>query len=512
MSHKPQIMVVDDDQAICEFLRMFLDGLGYHGIAVNNAEQAVQLYNADRPDAVIIDVIMPGAMDGLGALAAFKKIDREVPVIVISGQGRTATVVQAMKLGAFDFIAKPFDEADLEALLADALRQRRFNRDVTVLRNGLQYPNSHPMVFGDSAEMREVKELIERVAGTDVTVLIRGESGTGKELVARALYHQSVRRDKPFVKVNCAALPTELLESELFGFERGAFTGAIQQKPGKFEFANKGTIFLDEIGDMSYPLQAKLLQVLQDREFTRLGGKQDIRVDVRVISATNKDLSKACGEGHFRDDLFFRLNVVSIDLPPLRERRDEIPVLTEYFLSKYSAEYARPYSEVSPETMQMFMDYAWPGNIRELQNLVRRIVVLGTESPVRKEIGLGFPVAARRATSLSTASAMVEAAAVPLAPPPAAAIAAHTQAVAASVASSGAAVAPHALAAAAVEGNTSLKDVSRIAAREAEKVLILRMLQQTRWNRKETAQILGISYKALLYKIKDAGLDKAPTP
>jgi two-component system response regulator AtoC len=500
MSHKPQIMVVDDDAAICEFLGMFLDGLGYRAVAVNNAEQAVELYSAERPDAVIMDVIMPGSMDGLGALAAFKKIDREVPVIVISGQGRTATVVQAMKLGAFDFIGKPFDEADLEALLADALRQRRFNRDVSMVRNGLQHPNSHPMVFGDSVEMREVKELIERSAGTDVTVLIRGESGTGKELVARALYASSQRRDKPFVKVNCAALPTELLESELFGFERGAFTGAIQQKPGKFEFANKGTIFLDEIGDMSYPLQAKLLQVLQDHEFTRLGGKQDIRVDVRVIAATNKDLQKACGEGQFRDDLFFRLNVVSIDLPPLRERRDEIPVLTEYFLRKYSAEYNRPHLDVSPDTMQLFMDYAWPGNIRELQNLVRRIVVLGTESPVRKEIGLGFPVAARRA-SLSPAS---EAAAVPAAPPPPAP--AYAPAAAAPAA---AAPAPPA---APDEGSTSLKDISRIAAREAEKVLILRMLQQTRWNRKETAQILGISYKALLYKIKDAGLDKAPTP
>jgi two-component system, NtrC family, response regulator AtoC len=497
MSHKPQIMVVDDDQAICEFLRMFLDGLGYRAVTVNNAEKAVELYSGERPDAVIMDVIMPGSMDGLGALAAFKKIDREVPVIVISGQGRTATVVHAMKLGAFDFIGKPFDEADLEALLADALRQRRFNRDVSMVRNGMQHPNSQSMVFGDSLEMREVKELIERFAGTDVTVLIRGESGTGKELVARALYAGSGRREKPFVKVNCAALPTELLESELFGFERGAFTGAVQQKPGKFEFANKGTIFLDEIGDMSYPLQAKLLQVLQDHEFTRLGGKQDIRVDVRVIAATNKDLPKACAEGHFRDDLYFRLNVVSINLPPLRERRDEIPVLTEYFLRKYATEYQRPYSDVSPETMQLFMDYAWPGNIRELQNLVRRIVVLGTESPVRKEIGLGFPVAARRA-SLSPATA--NDAVVPATPPPSVA------------APAAAAVATPAAAPAFDDTNTSLKDISRIAAREAEKVLILRMLQQTRWNRKETAQILGISYKALLYKIKDAGLDKAPTP
>jgi two-component system response regulator AtoC len=494
MNSKQQIMVVDDDVAICEFLRMFLDGLGYHGVTVNNAEQAVQQYTADRPEAVIMDVVMPGNMDGLGALAAFKKIDREVPVIVISGQGRTNTVVQAMKLGAFDFVSKPFDEADLESLLAEALRQRRPSRDVPrESRDGLA-PVPQDTLFGDSPRMREVTELIERAASTDVTVLIRGESGTGKELVARALYRASARRDRPFVKVNCAALPSELLESELFGFERGAFTGAIHQKPGKFEFANKGTMFLDEIGDMSFPLQAKLLQVLQDGEFTRLGGKQDVRVDVRIIAATNRDLTRAVADGQFRDDLFFRLNVVSIDLPPLRERRDEIPILTEHFLRRYSDEYGRPYADVSPETKRLFMEYAWPGNVRELQNLVRRAVVLGTEAAVRKEIGLGFTVAARRTMpqpgpSIDITSASVMPAAP--APPPPAAPSPET---------------------APIDGHTSLKDISRIAAREAERVLILRMLQQTRWNRKEAAQILGISYKALLYKIKDAGLDKAPQP
>jgi two-component system, NtrC family, response regulator AtoC len=493
MNSKQHIMVVDDDVAICEFLRMFLDGLGYHGITVNNAEEAVEQYTAARPEAVIMDVVMPGGMDGLGALAAFKKIDRDVPVIVISGQGRTNTVVQAMKLGAFDFISKPFDEADLEALLADALRQRRPGRDA-LLRDGL-IKNSHQMLFGDSPRMREVRDLIERAAATDVTVLIRGESGTGKELVARALYRASARRDRPFVKVNCAALPSELLESELFGFERGAFTGAIQQKPGKFEFANKGTMFLDEIGDMSFPLQAKLLQVLQDGEFTRLGGKQDVRVDVRIVAATNRDLTRAVADGQFRDDLFFRLNVVSIDLPPLRERRDEIPILTEHFLRRYSEEYGKPYTDVSLETKRLFMDYAWPGNVRELQNLVRRAVVLGTESAVRKEMSLGFPVARERMPRAAGASFApvppIEIAAAP-APPAAPLAAAQPEP--------------------AIDGNTSLKDISRIAAREAERVLILRMLQQTRWNRKEAAQILGISYKALLYKIKDAGLDKAPQP
>src|SRR5207237_5840253 len=239
-------------------------------------------------------------------------------------------------------------------------------------------------------------DLIDRVADTDVTVLVRGESGTGKELVARALHASSLRRDKPFVKVNCAALPTELLESELFGFERGAFTGAIQHKPGKFEFANHGTMFLDEIGDMSPPLQAKLLQVLQDGEFSRLGGKHDVHVDVRVLAATNQDLEQAVGDGKFREDLFFRLNVVSIHLPPLRDRREEIPILTEYFLKKYSVQYNKPYSEISPETMRLFMDYDWPGNVRELENLIKRAVVLGSETLIRKEISHGLAMAAAR--------------------------------------------------------------------------------------------------------------------
>jgi two-component system, NtrC family, response regulator AtoC len=319
-------------------------------------------------------------------------------------------------------------------------------------------------------------------------VLIRGESGTGKELVARALYASSLRADKPFVKVNCAALPTELLESELFGFERGAFTGAIQHKPGKFEFANHGTMFLDEIGDMSFPLQAKLLQVLQDGEFARLGGKFDVRVDVRVVAATNRDLDKAVADGQFREDLYFRLNVVSITLPPLRERREEIPLLIDHFLKKYSVQYNKPALEIGTETRRLLMEHDWPGNIRELENLVKRAVVLGAEAPIRKELTQSLALAMQRASTAPTRPA--PAAPQPAAPPPP--------------------QSPTAMAAAAAEaGNYSLKDISRSAAREAERELILKMLQQTRWNRKETAEILGISYKALLYKIKENGLDKA---
>ncbi len=235
------------------------------------------------------------------------------------------------------------------------------------------------------------------MSDTDVTVLIRGESGTGKELVARALHEQSLRKDKPFVKVNCAALPTELLESELFGFEKGAFTGAIQHKPGKFEFANHGTMFLDEIGEMSLPLQAKLLQVLQDGEFSRLGGKADVHVDVRVIAATNRDLESAVAEGQFREDLYFRLNVVTINMPPLRERREEIPILTDHFLKKYSVQYNKPFTAVSAELAAAFMQYDWPGNVRQLENLIKRMVVLGTEAPILKD--LQSPAARSRSVS-----------------------------------------------------------------------------------------------------------------
>jgi len=502
-------MVVDDDPTMCDFLRAFLSERGYKPVTLVNVEEAIKRYHSERPAAVILDVVIPGSMDGLEALAAFKRIDREVPIIIISGQGRTSTVVQAMKLGAADFVSKPFTDVDLEVPLASALKQRQLRGEVASLREQLQSQAQYNLL-GLSDRMAEVRDLINRVADTDVTVLISGESGTGKELVARALYSASGRRDKPFVKVNCAALPNELLESELFGFERGAFTGAIQHKPGKFEFANQGTMFLDEIGDMSFPLQAKILQVLQDGEFSRLGGKNDVHVDVRVIAATNRDLERAVVEGHFREDLFFRLNVVSIHLPPLRERRDEVPVLADYFLKKYSVQYNKRYLELSEETMRLFMDYDWPGNVRELENAIKRTVVLGTEAPIRKEMSHGIAAATRRVESAAVRSnGGLASSSLSLQrprPQPAMGGAGDMQAAGAATQTP---ASPANVAAAAVEaGNYSLKDISRTAAREAERELILKMLTRTRWNRKETAEILGISYKALLYKIKENGLDK----
>jgi transcriptional regulator with GAF, ATPase, and Fis domain len=349
-------------------------------------------------------------------------------------------------------------------------------------------------LLGSSNQMREVRELIDRVADTDVTVLIRGESGTGKELVARAVHEASTRRERTFVKVNCAALPSELLESELFGFERGAFTGAIQQKPGKFEFANHGTMFLDEISEMGLGLQSKLLQVLQDGEFARLGGRQDVKVDVRVLAATNRDLESAVAEGQFREDLYFRLNVVCITLPPLRQRRDEIRRLTEFFLGHYSQHYNKAPIAMATDTLRLFAEYDWPGNVRELENLIKRMVILGTDTAIRREVAEAI---AQRELRVGPIPVIEQAASAP--PPPAAP---PVQAPPAAPASAAAPPASAPLCG-------SLKDIGRNAAREAERELIYRTLQQTRWNRREAAEILGISYKALLYKIKEAELDKA---
>jgi two-component system, NtrC family, response regulator AtoC len=513
MSLKPQVMVVDDDLAMCGFLRTFLAARGYTASTVTNADDAVRRFHADRPAAVLLDVVMPGAMDGLAALAAFKKIDKDVPIIVISGQGRTNTVVQAMKLGATDFVCKPFEDAELEVLLGNALRQRQLTKEVAHLREQLKEQSKYTMLFGNSAAMLEVRDLIDRVSDTDVTVLIRGESGTGKELVARALHEKSLRTQKPFLKVNCAALPTELLESELFGFEKGAFTGAIQHKPGKFEFANHGTMFLDEIGEMSVPLQAKLLQVLQDGEFARLGGKYDVHVDVRVIAATNRNLEAAVADGVFREDLYFRLNVVTINLPPLRERREEVPMLIDHFLKKHSVQYNKPLIEISRELREQFASYDWPGNVRQLENLIKRLVVLGTEAPILKELQYPAVPVSFRPSSASVRRPVMPS--QPAVPPPAVAAATAAEPAPRAVSPSGGrnhesmATPVSAAVAAAARGNVSLKDIARTAAREAERELILRMLTRTRWNRKEAAAILGISYKALLYKIKENGLDTA---
>jgi two-component system response regulator AtoC len=387
MADRFRVLVIDDDPGVRDYMEALVSRQGYEVVAVADGEAALASLEEQRPDLVTLDVVLPG-MDGLATLAELKKRMPEVPVVMLSGHGQARNIVEAMRLGASDFLRKPFEVEELELAFQKAFEKRALKAEVEQLR-GRARTESELLAFdGDNPKMRDVRDIVEQVADTDITVLIRGESGTGKEVVARALFQLSGRRDRPFVKVNCAALPSELLESELFGFEKGAFTGAQKRKLGKFEYANHGTIFLDEIGEMSPALQAKLLQVLQDGEFSRLGGEGDVRVDTRVITATNRNLEQAVREGSFREDLFYRLNVVTIQLPPLRERRDAIPLLVEHFLRKYGEQYRKEVKQLAPETLAAMVRHPWPGNVRELENLVKRMVVLGNEKALVQELEL----------------------------------------------------------------------------------------------------------------------------
>ena len=471
MSERFRVLVIDDDPGVRDYMEALVSRQGYEVFAAADGEEALGSLERTRPDLITLDVVLPG-MDGLAVLAELKKRLPDVPVVMLSGHGQARNIVQAMRLGASDFLRKPFEVEELELAFQKALEKRALKQEVERLRDQARSETELLLLCGDNARMREVRDIIEQVADTDITVLVRGESGTGKELVARTLYQLSDRREQPFVKVNCAALPSELLESELFGFEKGAFTGAQKRKLGKFEFANRGTIFLDEISEMHPNLQAKLLQVLQDGEFSRLGGEADVRVDTRIIAATNRNLEQAVAEGSFREDLYYRLNVVTVQIPPLRDRKDSIPLLVDYFLQKNNEQYKKNVTSLSSETMNTFMQYNWPGNVRELENMVRRMVVLSNEQTVLEEIALrggGEPAEEQEAETLQLEALGVDFA-------------------------NGEAI--------------DLKAISRRAAQVAEKRVIERVLHQTRWNRKEAAERLQISYKALLYKMKENGLSE----
>src|SRR6187397_3661678 len=360
---------------------------------------------------------MPG-MDGLQTLKALKAARPELQVIMLSGREQAQTIVEAVRLGAADYVVKPDDpeglgEIALDAAIRQAIERSRLVNELSDLRQQLSDDQSEAFIgWGDSEPMRQVALIIDQVADSDVTVLIRGESGVGKELVARAIHQRSTRKNKPFVKVNCAALPAELLESELFGHEKGAFTGAATTRIGKFEQADTGTLMLDEIGEMTPALQAKLLHVLQDAEFTKLGSNKRIQVDVRIVAATNRDLEAMMLSGEFREDLYYRLKVIEITVPPLRERPDEVPTLTEFFVARYSRKYNRPLRPISDELRQLFLQYDWPGNIRELENMIKRVVILQDEHLVVREIERNMQRAAA-APALAAAAAAAAAMAAP---------------------------------------------------------------------------------------------------
>ena len=517
MERPNQVLVIDDDEAAREILVELLGRVGYHAFAAPDGRSGLELLAgaAVPPQAVLLDLRMPG-IDGFEVLRRYRAQGGLAPVIALSAMDHKESVVKAMRLGASDYLVKPIEPEELREAIERCSASERVPGAEEVpavapsrpdpvpaihVRETVAPPPVAPMAgprrgppadfISVSPAMMGIWDMVDRVAETDVPVLILGESGVGKEGIARALHERSPRHGKPFVKINCAALPSELLESELFGHERGAFTGATSEKPGKFELADKGTIFLDEIGEMHPALQAKLLQVLQDEEYYRVGGKRPLRADARVVVATNRVLEEELARGNFREDLYYRLNVVSVHVPPLRDRKEDVPHLIEHFRRKYGSKYKQGAMELSPDVTRRLLEYDYPGNVRELENLVRRLVVLRDERFVLDELKA---TQARRpalqpALQMGSAGGALPPAnqqrfeAPPSHPPPPAV--------------------PTMLGSA---ETVSLKEIARQAALRAEREAISAMLARTNWNKRKAAARLQISYKALLYKIKDCGL------
>jgi len=467
---KEQNILIWANESTTKLFENFLQSKGILLHKANTDTDFIRMAKDLNGSVVILDSSLH--LDTIGEI--LKKINEkrdDLHYLIITQAEEGAVQELGKRFKNLEFIQQPIDLLAVNKKLLQLLGEDEFIQvEHSFSSDELRNPNDYGHLLCLSPKMKEVMMIINQVAPTNIKVLIRGESGTGKELAARTIYARSLRREKPFIKVLCAALPEGLLESELFGYEKGAFTGAMRRKPGKFEFANHGTIFLDEIGEIAPALQAKLLQVLQDGEFSRVGGETDVKVDARVIAATNKNLEKAVTQGTFREDLYYRLNVVSIHLPPLRERKEEVYFLVEYFLDKFNRQYNKKYQKISPETMKLFMEYEWPGNIREIENSIKRIVVLEKEDIV---------LSALTAAEEQQPKTLQES---PL-PQPNSVLDKETQ--------------------------YSLKDVGKEAASKAERELIRNILYQTHWNRKRAAEILQISYKALLYKIKKYDLNQS---
>src|SRR6202050_717868 len=461
MAAKERILVVDDEPSIRKYLQTLLEVDGY---AVDIAESGVQalerISGGERPDYIILDVLMP-EMNGIYTLKELLQLDRSLNIIMLSCSNEVGTVVEAIRLGAHDYLTKPFEKSELEAAILKSQQKKNLKDENTALKEYCEQITEDLSFLAASPQMVRIRQQILQIAPVDVPVFICGESGVGKKVVARMIHLRSTRRVQAFVKVNCAALPGELLESELFGYEQGAFTGAVRSKPGKFELANKGTIFLDEIAEMSPHLQAKLLHVLQDGQYSRLGARAVVNVDVRVLAATNMDVKEAMRSGRFREDLYYRLNVLSIHIPPLRERTAECPSLFRHFLVKYSEKYQKAAPDPSKHLIEAALRYPWPGNLRELENFVKRYVILEEDEGSFREL-LEMTGQQQRLTPR-------EASPVPK--------------------------------------EMGLKALVRGLKDEAEMEAIADALEKTNWCRKDAAKMLGISYKALLYKMRQFNLD-----
>src|SRR3984957_12704867 len=464
LPERKQVLIVDDEPNLRKIISAQLSRDGYDVMTAEDGEQGLALLKEHHIDLVITDLKMP-KVDGMTLLKRALEEEPDLPIVLITAHGTIDTAVEALKSGAFDFVTKPFDKDEVRQIVGKALRTRELRgADATSVPTG---GGVRFGIIGDSTGITDLYAVLERVADTPTTVLITGESGTGKELVARALHEHSSRKDKPFIKVNCAAIPKELIESELFGYERGAFTGAVASKPGRFELANGGTLFLDEIGEIPIEMQVKLLRALQESEFERVGGIKTIRVDVRLVAATNRDLKKLIAAGSFREDLFYRLNVVPIRLPALRERAGDIPLLVSHFLTKFNDRLKKHVTGAEPETMAVLSAYYWPGNIRELENVIERAVLFCDAQKVRVA---DLPPEGRGAPGPS-ATPMTDA---------------DLQAALAS------------------EGG--LKEHVKVAMNRLERELVGRALQQTNGNVTHAARLLKISRKGLQLKMKELGL------
>lgn len=367
------ILIVEDEPKMRRLLEMNLADQGFTTHAADNAESGLRLLNTERIDLVVTDFKLPG-MNGMEFLQAIKRINAAVPVVIMTAYGSVESAVEAMKLGASDYVLKPFSLAEMALVVRKELEARNLREENRNLREALGHRYEYSGVIANSEKMQNVLALAERVAPTNSTVLLGGESGVGKDLIARAIHEHSSRASGPFLKINSTAIPENLLESELFGYEKGAFSGAVSAKPGKFELADKGTLFLDEIGDVPAAIQVKLLRVLQEREFERLGGTKTLKVDVRLIAATNRDLRAALEEGTFRQDLYYRLNVIAIDIPPLREHKEDVPALANFFLQRFAKSSGKNVTSISPDALELLTQFHWPGNVRELENTIERSI------------------------------------------------------------------------------------------------------------------------------------------
>ncbi len=373
----PTILIVEDEPKMLRLLDLNLAEEGYATHTAQDAETALKILRREKIDLVLTDLKLPG-MDGLEFLQAVKRSNANIPAIVMTAYGTVETAVEAMKAGASDYVLKPFSIEEIKLILRKELDVRSLREENRSLREALGQHLEFRNIVARSAKMQEVLAMVERVAATNSTVLLAGESGVGKDLIARAIHQHSRRASGPFIKINCTAIPENLLESELFGYEKGAFTGAVASKPGKFELADRGTIFLDEIGDVPGAIQVKLLRVLQEREFERLGSTKTLKVDVRLVAATNRDLRAALEQGTFREDLYYRLNVVPISIPPLREHPEDIPYLVDHFIVRFASESAKRISGITPAAMKLLTEFHWPGNVRELENIIERAMALSS--------------------------------------------------------------------------------------------------------------------------------------